>query len=59
MEFPSRMSYIKLNLTDGNRMKASALNMSLTSEEGSSFGMLRDRGKCPSENGRASWSEAG
>lgn len=37
MEFPFWVSYMKLNLTDGNRMKTSALNILLTSEESESF----------------------
>lgn len=37
MEFPFWVSYVKLNLADGNKMKACALNILLTSEENESF----------------------
>ena len=37
MEFPFWVSYVKLNLTDGNKMKACALNILLTSGENEGF----------------------
>lgn len=59
-EFASWVSYIKGNLTHGNRMKTIALNRlpyCWLHRRWEVLGMWKDRGTCGSENGRGCWWE--